>query len=69
MSTQIEFEMVVGCFVIPNIFPLKGVHPPVLRPRQPQWEQKGVSVGDGGDAWVLEVILQVVYSSDSQGGN
>ena len=36
VSTKIEVEMVVGRVVIPNIFPLKGVHPPVFRPRQPQ---------------------------------
>ena len=36
MSTKIEVEMVVGRVVIPNIISIKGVHPPVLRPRQPQ---------------------------------
>ena len=36
MSTKIEVEMVVGCVVIPIIIVEKGVHPPVLRPRQPQ---------------------------------
>ena len=47
ISTKIEVEMVVGRVVIPNIFPLKGVHPPVFRPRQPQQDQEGVAVGDG----------------------
>ena len=32
MSTKIEVEMVVGRVVIPSIM----VHPPILRPRQPQ---------------------------------
>ena len=64
MSTKIEVEveMVVGRVVIPSIIPFKGVHPPVLRPRQPQQEQEGGAVGDGGDgsgrAWVLEVIFK-----------
>ena len=50
--------------VIQRILPLRGVHPPVFRPRQSQEEHEGVAVGDGGDgsgrAWVLEVILQVI---------
>ena len=38
MSTKIEVEveMVVGRVLIPIIIPTKGVHPPVLRPHQPQ---------------------------------
>ena len=43
--------------VIQRILPLRGVHPPVVRPRQPQEEHEGVAVGDGGDgsgrAWVF----------------
>ena len=36
IEVEIESEIVVGRVVIPIIIVEKGVHPPVLRPRQPQ---------------------------------
>ena len=67
LSIKIKIEVVdVGVVrvFIPNLFLLKGVHPPILRPLHPQEVQERGAVGDGGDglgrAWVLEVILQVV---------
>ena len=64
MSTKIEVEMVVAS---PHSSKSRRVHPPVLRPCQPQLVQECGAVGDGGDggdgrgrAWVLEFILQLI---------